>query len=83
MTHEQMRFHLAHGIEHDADNDQQTRSAKEIGDILRNGHGIAQDNGDDGNDRQEYRASQRNAAHGAMKKIAGGLSRTHARNVTA
>ena len=53
MAHEQMGFHLPHGVEHHADHDQQTRAAKELRHRLRNRHGVAQNNWDDGDDRQK------------------------------
>ncbi len=83
MAHQQVRFHLAHGVEHDTDHDQQTGAAEKLGHRNGNAHQFLEQDRNDGNGSQEDRAGEGDAAHCLVQEIAGGLARTNARNVTA
>src|SRR5690349_21638244 len=53
MAHQQMRFHLAHGIEHHADENQHAGAAEERRDRVRHLEEAVQDDRNNRDDRQE------------------------------
>src|SRR5881409_723926 len=79
----QVCFHLAHGIKHDAHNDQQAGAAEKLG--CDDGHiqPLTEETWKDCDQRQESRASKRESRHREIKKVGSWFSRPHARNVTA
>src|SRR6266436_7089903 len=76
-------FHLAHGIKHDAHNDQQAGAAKKL--RCNDGHiqPLAEETWKDRDHRQETRASKRESRHREIKKVGSRFSWAHTRNVTA
>ena len=78
MPHHQMRFDLAHGVEQNTDGDQNARAAKETRHGIRNVQFSRKNNRNNGNDSQENRARERDAAHCLVQIIARASARTHA-----
>src|SRR5688500_6971392 len=83
VTHQQVRFHLAHGIEHHADENEDAGAAKERRNLIRDVQEAIKEVGNNRDDRQEDRAREGDAPHGVVQIIAGGLAGTNARNVAA
>src|SRR5438128_11003741 len=64
-----MCFHLAHGIEHDPDNDQQARAAEKLRCDHRHVESLAQKAWQHRYQRQKDRAGKRESCHGEFEKI--------------
>src|SRR3954465_13555517 len=78
-----MGFHLAHGIKHHADKDEDTGSSKELGDRVRDVHKTVEDNRLSRDDGEKNGARQANTAHGIMKVSTSRLTRTDPWKITA
>ena len=83
MAHEEMGFHLAHGVQEDADQDEHAGTAKELSNRIGDVHLVVHEDGNDGDDGQEDGPSQSDPTHRVMEIIAGGLSGAHAWDITA
>src|SRR6267143_499241 len=77
-----MRLHLAHGIEHDADNDQQTRAAEKLRRDRWDVQSLAHKAGQNGDQSKKNRARERKPRHSEIEKIRCRFSGSDARNVT-
>src|ERR1051326_1263438 len=79
----QMRFHLAHGVKHHADNNQQAGAAEKL--RCNDGHiqPLAEKTWQNRYQRQENRASKREPRHREIKKVSSRFSGPHSGNVTA
>src|SRR3982750_2776366 len=78
-----MRLDLAHGIEHYADNDQQTRAAKKLGRDHRYVQTLAQQTWQDRDHRQKDGTSEGQPRHRKIEEIRCRLAWTHTGNVAA
>src|SRR5437764_8473920 len=76
-----MCLHLAHGIEHHADNDQQARAAEKLRGNHRNVQSLAEKAWQDRYQCKKDRASERESRHGEIEKIRSRLPGPDARNV--
>jgi len=77
----EMRFNLAHGVEHHAHDDQQARASKKLGGDLRHMHALAQKRRQDRDHGQEKRAGKGEPGHGIIEKIRGWFAWSNARDV--
>src|SRR6266542_2170869 len=77
-----MRLHLAHGIEHDADNDQQTRAAEKLRGDRWDVQSLAHKTWQDCYQCKKNRAGKGEPRHGEIEKIRSRFSRSDSRNVT-
>ena len=75
-------LHLAHGIEHDAHNDQQTCAAKKLRRDNWHIQSLAEQTWQYRDQREENRTGKCESRHGEIKEIGGWFSRSHARDVT-
>ena len=80
---DEVGFDLAHGVEHDADDDQQGRAAEELGDHRGDLEGFVEEHGQDGDDGQEDGAGQGDAGHDAVEEFGGGFAGADAGDVAA
>ena len=85
VTLQQMRFHLAHNIEHYAYENQQTRATEKLQDrrCFINVHHPTQTGGEHKHDGKENRTSKSQAGHCEVEKLTGWFTRTHTWNVAA
>ena len=77
-----MCLHLAHGIEHHADNDQQARAAEKLRCDHRHVESLAQKAWQHRYQRQKDRAGKRESCHGEIEKIRSRFPGPYAGNVT-
>src|SRR5207249_4222779 len=77
-----MCFHLAHGIEHDSDNDQQARAAEKLCCDHRHVQSLAEKAWQHRYQRKKDRAGKRESRHGEIEKIRSWFPGPDARNVT-
>ena len=78
-----MRLHLTHGIQHDTDQNEHARAAKESGHGIGNPHDPIHQDGNDCDHGQKDGARQRNPAHGVVQVTAGGLTGPNSRDIAA
>src|SRR5438046_6833193 len=78
-----MCLHLAHRVEHYADNDQQARAAEKLGCDGRNVQSLAHKAGQNRYQRKKKRAGEREPRHGEIKKIRSRFSGPDSGNVAA
>src|SRR5215472_4566127 len=83
MAHEQMGFHLAHGIEKHTDEDQHAGAAEVLGDGKGDLHVIVKQKRNDGDDHEENCAGQSDTAHSVVEVLAGGLPGANTGDVAA
>ena len=83
MTHEQMGFHLAHGVEEHADHDEHTGAAEEGRDGVGNVPLIVEQQRDNRDDGQKDCPSKSDAAHRVVEIFTGGLTGTNAGDIAA
>jgi len=69
MAHEQMRFHLAHGIEHDTDHDEQAGATEKLAGELRNTEIMLHGRGKNGENGEEDGTRQGEARHGVIEEV--------------
>ena len=79
----QMRFNLTHRVQHDTDNNEQTRAAKKLRGYRWHVQTLAQQTREHCYDREEDRACERQTRHGVIEKIRSWLPGSDTRNVTA
>src|SRR6267378_1132470 len=77
-----MRFHLSHGVEHDADNNQQARAAEKLRCDRWDVQSLAHKAGQNCDQSKKNRAREREPRHGEIEKIRSRFSGSDARNVT-
>jgi hypothetical protein len=75
-------LHLAHGIEHDAHNDQQTCATKKLRRDNWHIQSLAEETWQYRYQREENRTGKRQSRHGEIKKVRRRFSRSHPRDVT-
>src|SRR3954466_7277937 len=83
MPLDQMRLHLSHRVEHDANDDEQTGAAEEL---RRNGghvQPLTEQARKNRNEREENSAGKSQPSHGEVQELRRRFARTHSWNVTA
>src|SRR5207302_4949684 len=78
-----MRFYLSHGVEHDADNNQQACAAEKLRGDRWNVQSLAHKAGQNRDQSKKNRAREREPRHGEIKKVGSRFPRPDAGNVTA
>ena len=81
VTHGQMGFQLAHGVEHDTHHDQQAGTAEELGDHERNIELAVKEHGEECENQQEDGAACSHLGHGGIQEVRSGLSGADAGDV--
>ena len=83
MAHRQMRFQLAHGVEHHADHNQQRSTAEELGHHKRNLEVAVQKHREQRQRHQEDGSARGHARHRTVEEVRRRLSGADARDVRA
>src|SRR5260370_7887114 len=78
-----MPFYLSHGVEHDADNDQQARAAEKLRGDRWNVQSLAHKAGQNRDQSEKNRTREREPRHGEIKKVGSRFPRPDAGNVAA
>ena len=79
MAYEQMAFYLLKRIEHNADKDQQGRTAEELCKLLLHAKDTGKC-GHNGNEGDEERAGQRDVRHHVIQIVSGGFAGLNTRD---
>ena len=82
VARQEIALNLSHRVKRNADDNQQTRAAKELGDQRLDAHPAAEQHRQDGQNRQEDCACQRDARHGMIQKFSRVVARADAGDVT-
>ena len=76
MPHGEMRLQLTHGIQHNADHDQQTGAAEELGNHKGDPEAAVKHHGKYRKRKKEHRTAGSDSGHGTVEEIGSGLTGT-------